>query len=76
MLKLYQETLGITYNEANEIICKNATAKALIVEEPALSATGMNKTLSALLRATLLREFYDFEPLKESEKDLIKKYYK
>lgn len=75
LLKLYQKTLGITLEETIIIIMKNKTAQALLKEELALSVTGIYKNLSILLSYTLLRDFYDFEPIRENEKKLVKKYY-
>ena len=72
LVELYQETLNITINDAMNIISKNKAAQALLEEELALAITGVKKNLSALLSVTLLRDFYDFEPLKDSEKNNIK----
>lgn len=75
LLKKYQETLQISFDEASLIILKNKTAQALLKEEPTLKVTGPNKNLSALLRITLLRNPYDFNPITKEEKKLVKKYY-
>lgn len=75
LVNQYKDRLGITYDEAMIIIEQNKTAQQLLNEELALSVTGIKINLSTLMRATLLRDFYDFEPLRVYEKDLIKKYY-
>lgn len=71
----YKEKLGITLYETFEIIKKNKTAQSLLKEELALTYTGADTNLSALMRATILRNFYDFEKIRPNEKELIKKYY-
>lgn len=75
LVKLYSEKLGITIDEACEIFKQNKTALALLKEELALTFTGTDTNLSALMRATILRKFYDFEKLRPSEVDLIYRHY-
>lgn len=75
LLILYQKTLKIALSEAVIIIMKNETAKSILQEELALTFTGRDKNLSSLMSSTILRDFYDFESIRESEKELIQKYY-
>lgn len=75
LIILYKETLGISLEEAVIIIMKNRTAQLLLQEEMALSITGTNKNLSALVGITLLRDSYDFKTIKTNEKQLIYEYY-
>lgn len=76
LVKLFQETLNITEGEAFNMLSKNKTAIAFLKEELALEQKGIKKNLSALLSITLLRDHYDFTPLKEKEQELIDKYYR
>ena len=75
LVKLYQEKLQISSEEAIKIIMKNKTAQSILKKELVLSVTGTQKNLSALMSATILKDFYDFESIRESEKELIKVYY-
>ena len=75
ILQLYAEKLQITIDEARTIVNINKTAKALLKEELALGVTGVKKNLSALMRATLVRDSYDFRPLTIEEIQMIKQYY-
>ncbi|MEO2683415.1 hypothetical protein, partial [Clostridium butyricum] len=72
---LFQEKLGISLSEAVIILLKNKTAQSLLKEELALSITGTNKNLSALMSITVQREFYDFELIRPDEIELIRQYY-
>ena len=72
---LFQEKLGISLSEAVIILLKNKTAQSLLKEELALSITGTNKNLSALMGITVQREFYDFELIRPDEIELIRQYY-
>lgn len=75
LIILYQKTLEISISEAVIILMKNKTARAILQEELALTFTGKNKNLSSLLSSTILRNFYDFNPIMEDEKKLVKEYY-
>lgn len=72
---LFQEKLGISLSEAVIILMKNKTSLSLLKEELALGITGINKNLGALMSVTMLRDFNDFEAIRENEIELIKKYY-
>lgn len=75
LLSKYAECLGITFEQSVFIINKNKTAQSLLKEELALGITSINENLSALMSITILREFNDFEPIRQKEKQLVYEYY-
>lgn len=75
LIRKYANTLQIRFTDAYDIIMSNKAARLYLEQETVLKLTSSNKVLGTILRATLLREVTNFNPITPSEKAFIQNNY-
>ena len=75
LIKCYSETLGITEQEAHDIIISNVTALMYLYFNSTIILKNFNDSLHLLIKCTIFRQEKEFGKITDNEKKLVKKYY-